>query len=158
MSVVTRTGTTCAFDQRERHAPVPHAPGGQQICPPRGLSPAVLKRIALLPQRDRAIVELTLRSHLSRSGIGRALGMSPGQVSRRLRVLYARLHDPLVVALADDRCPLSREFRQLGIEHYLLGLRVRQLSETHRLPPGEVRRMLAYLRGWQKGLGAGMRT
>ncbi|HEV2293684.1 MAG TPA: hypothetical protein VGR35_07500 [Tepidisphaeraceae bacterium] len=130
--------------------PLARAPGGQQIRPPRGMSPALMKRVALLPQRDRAIIELT-RLHLSRSGIARALGMSPGQVSRRLRVLYARLHDPLVVALFDERCPLAAEHRQLGIEHHLLGLSPRELADKHRMPSGEVRRTLVYLRGWHKG-------
>ena len=115
------------------------------------MSPAFRQRLDLLPMRDRAIVELTLRSNLSRSGIARALGMAPGQVSRRLRVLYARLHDPLVVALFDPRCPLAPEYRQLGTEHFLLGLSTRELAEKHQLGLVEVRQMLAYVRGWQKG-------
>lgn len=166
MSIVTRSGGECSIEQRDRHARPGHARPGRaddigagdahSACR-RGLSPVLMKRIALLPTRDRAIVELTLRSHLSRAGIGRALGMAPGQVSRRLRVLYARLHDPLVVALSDDRCPLAPEYRQLGIEHHLLGARVPKLSDDHRLSAGEVRRMLAYLRGWQSGMIAARR-
>lgn len=153
MSVITRSGGEVSIDQRDRHARAPSA--GHATAGPRaghGMSPALVKRVALLPTRDRAIVELTLRASLSRAGIARALGVTPGQVSRRLRVLYARLHDPLVVALADDRCPLAPEYRQLGIEHFLLGCRVPRLADKHRLPQGEVRRMLAYLRGWQKGV------
>ena len=151
MSVALRSGQGCAFDQRERQVPVGRGTGGQQIRPPRAPSPAVMKRVALLPQRDRAIVELTLRSNLSRAGIGRAFGMSAGQVSRRLRVLYGRLHDPLVVALFEDRCPLAPEYRQLGIEHHLLGLSPRELADKHRMRIGEVRRMLVFVRGWHKG-------
>ncbi len=66
-------------------------------------------------------------------------------------MLYARLHDPLVVALFDDRCPLAADYRQLGTEHYLLGLSPRELADRHRMPHGEVRRMLVFLRGWHKG-------
>src|SRR5688500_7598558 len=74
-------------------------------------SPQFVRRLNALPQRDRAIVELTLPVNLSRDGIARAVGVTAGQVTRRLRTLYARLHDPLVVALFDKRCPLSREYR-----------------------------------------------
>ena len=157
MSVITRNGGGCETEQRDRdgrgRTEGRGAAGGGGG---PGVSPALVKRIELLPTRDRAIVELTLRANLSRAGIARALGMAPGQVSRRLRVLYARLHDPLVLALFDDRCPLSPEYRQLGIEHFMLGSRVPQLSDRHRVPQAEVRRMLAYLRGWHKGL-AGVR-
>lgn len=156
MSVITRSGSGCGLDQRERQAPVPRAPSGQQIRPRRGMSPALIRRVALLPTRDRAIVELTLRSNLSRTGIARALDITPGQVSRRLRVLYARLHDPLVLALFEQRCPLAAEYRQLGIEHHLLGLSPRELADKHRLPSGEVRRMLVYLRGWHNGAAGRM--
>ncbi len=159
MSMITRSGGGCSIERRNRYAgQARQAPADEPDVAARcGLSPALMKRIALLPTRDRAIVELTLRSHLSRAGIGRALGMAPGQVSRRLRVLYARLHDPLVIALSDARCPLAPEYRQLGIEHHLLGARVPKLSDRHRLSAGEVRRMLAYLRGWQSGMIAARR-
>ena len=158
MSVITRSGGEYHIERRERHARGPTAPhhGADDDARDRpGVSPALMGRIELLPTRDRAIVELTLRANLSRAGIARALDMAPGQVSRRLRVLYARLHDPLVVALCDDRCPLAPEYRQLGIEHFLLGVRVPQLSDKHRLPQAHVRRMLAYLRGWHKGAAGG---
>jgi len=157
MSVITRQGGS-AMHQRERFArgePTSSRPDPEACSEPRpesGMSPAFRQRLDLLPMRDRAIVELTLRSNLSRSGIARALGMAPGQVSRRLRVLYARLHDPLVVALFDPRCPLAPEYRQLGTEHFLLGLSTRELAEKHQLGLVEVRQMLAYVRGWQKGV------
>ena len=152
MSVITGTGDGCEVGRRDRNVRGPtQAPAGEVRERP-GVSPGLLKRIQVLPTRDRAIVELTLRANLSRAGIARALDMAPGQVSRRLQILYARLHDPLVVALFDDRCPLPPEHRQLGIEHILLGARVPHLADKHRLPEREVRQMLAFLRGWQKGM------
>jgi DNA-directed RNA polymerase specialized sigma24 family protein len=156
MSVVTRNGKSCAVEERDRHAPVGRGEATESRRHTRELSAAVAKRIALLPQRDRAIVELTLRSNLSRSEIARAFGMSAGQVSRRLKVLYARLHDPLVIALFDERCPLAPEYRQLGIEHHLVGLSPRELADKHRLADGEVRRMLVFIRGWHKGAAGRM--
>ncbi|MDQ3440705.1 MAG: hypothetical protein M3478_10190 [Planctomycetota bacterium] len=152
MSVITKDGGS-ATDQRSRLAraePTSSRPD-PDARPEGALSASLRKRLDLLPVRDRAIVELTMRSNLSRSGIARALGLAPGQVSRRLRVLYARLHDPLVVALFDARCPLSPAYRQLGTEHFLLGLSPRELADKHQVSIPEVRRMLVYLRGWQKG-------
>ena len=156
MSVITSNGGS-AMDQRERFARAeatssrPDRDFQPEPRPASGMSASFRQRLELLPVRDRAIVELTLSSNLSRAGIARALGMAPGQVSRRLRVLYARLHDPLVVALFDPRCPLAPEYRQLGTEHFLLGASARELAEKHQMSVLEVRRMLAYLRGWQKG-------
>jgi DNA-directed RNA polymerase specialized sigma24 family protein len=147
MSVLTESDES-ALHERERRAPAATSPERR---PEALLSPSLKQRLELLPTRDRAIVELTMRANLSRSGIARALGVTPGQISRRLRVLYARLHDPLVVALFDPRCPLAPEYRQLGTEHFLLGIKARELAEKHQIPVSEVRRMLVYLRGWQKG-------
>ncbi len=152
MSLITRSGGA-AVDRRERlarRAATSSRPGPSPR--PRGtLSASFMKRLAVLPQRDRAIIELTLRANLSRAGIARALGITPGQVTRRLRILYARLHDPLVVALFDARCPLTPEYRQLGTEHFLLGSSPRELADKHRLSVHDVRRTLVFLRGWHKG-------
>lgn len=152
MSVITTSGIS-ALKERERRArrdrktdPLNNARNIR-----RGMSPDVLERVAMLPARDRAILELTLSAKLSRSHIGRALGMSPGLVSRRIRMLYARVHDPMVAALFDPRCPLAPEYRQLGIEHFLLGASMNQLADKHRLPFPHVRRIIIFLRGWHKG-------
>jgi DNA-directed RNA polymerase specialized sigma24 family protein len=148
MSIIARNGRPVT-DRRKGEADLPTRadpePGRRQP------SPAFMKRLELLPLRDRAIVELTIGSNLSRAGIARALGITPGQVTRRLRVLYARLHDPLVVALFDDRCPLPPEYRQLGTEHFLLGTSPRELADKHRMSASEIRRMLVFLRGWREG-------
>jgi hypothetical protein len=157
MSVVTRSGIT-AGGERDRHARASAGPDDAPVVETRqtrrGMSPALLQRVKMLPPRDRAIIELTLSAKLSRTHVGRALGMAPGQVSRRVRVLYGRLHDPIVLALVDDRCPLAPEYRQLGIEHFLLAQSTTQLADAHRIPAGQVRRMLTFMRGWHKGATA----
>jgi len=118
-------------------------------------TPRLMERIELLPRRDRAIVELTLRAGLSRADIARAMNMSAGAVSRRFRSLYARLHDPLVAALFDPRCPLAAEYRQLAIEHFLQGVSAPALADEHQLPTEQVRKMLAHVRWWHRGINAG---
>ena len=57
----------------------------------------------------------------------------------------------MVAALFDPRCPLAPEYRQLGIEHFLLGASMNQLADKHRLPFPHVRRIIIFLRGWHKG-------
>ncbi len=153
MSVITPSGTK-ADGQRQRRArrsviPQNATPAGG--AGRRGMSADLFQRVALLPPRDRAIIELTLTAKLSRGRIARALGMAGGQVSRRVRALYARLHDPLVIALFDERCPLAPEYRQLGIEHFLLAQPAERLADKHRMSPMQVRRILTFIRGWHNG-------
>ena len=116
---------------------------------------AALARAALLPQNDRILVELALRGRCTRRQIGEMLNLPPGTVTRRLQRLSSRLYDPLVIALLDRHCLLDPNHRQIGVEHFLLGLRVTQLSRQHAMPAGEVRSIITYLRGWHRGLAAG---
>ena len=153
MSVITNNGRS-AIEERERRG------GDVEDHRARGsrrtkVSPALAQRLAALPSRDRAIVELTMSSKLTRAEIARALDIAPGQVSRRLRILYQRLHDPLVVTLFDRACPLPSEHRQLGIEHFLLGLTVNQLADKHQMRWSAVNAALTYVRGWHKGVTGG---
>lgn len=74
-------------------------------------------------------------------------------VRKALRLLDKRLRTPIVTALSDKRCPLAREYIVVGIEHYLFNLSPSKIAEQHRLSVAEVRRMLAFIHGWQKGAG-----
>lgn len=153
MSVITNNGRSAIHERERRGGDVEDHRARR---PARsGVSPALAQRLAMLPSRDRAIVELTISSKLTRAEIARALGMAAGQVSRRLRVLYRRLHDPIVIALFDPACPLPAEHRQLGIEHFLLGLAVNQLADKHRMRWSAVQSMLTFVRGWHNGLTSG---
>jgi DNA-directed RNA polymerase specialized sigma24 family protein len=108
----------------------------------------VLRRAALLPEADRAIVHMSLKAGATRHMIGRALGLNPGTITRRLQRIGARLHDPLVIALLDRSCPLVDEYRQIGIEHFLQGLSTHAIGQKHRLSHDRVRRMLNAVRLW----------
>jgi DNA-directed RNA polymerase specialized sigma24 family protein len=115
---------------------------------------AVLERAALLDPDDRLLVRLAVRNGVSRRQLAQALHVPPGSLSRRLQRLGARLNDPLVVALLREDCPLTREYRQLGVEHFLQGRTMRRLADVHRMPLGEVRRVIAFLRGWHRGISS----
>lgn len=115
---------------------------------------ALLRRAAMLPPRDRTLVELAVRNNASLRQLARAADMAPGCVWRRLRKLFSRLNDPIVVALTEPRNALPDVYRRLGIEHFLCGLTVRQLADLHQMNPRQVQRMIAHLRGWHRGFSA----
>ena len=54
--------------------------------------------------------------------------------------------------MPDDACPLPGEYRQLGIEHFVQGRSARDLADHHRMTLHTVRKMLAFVRGWHKGM------
>ena len=111
----------------------------------------VLARAALLLPEDRAMVELALRGVTHRQ-IASLLKLDPGNVSRRLKRLARRLHDPLVLALLDEKCPLDPEVRQLAVEKLLVGLGETQLAAKHGLAPAEVKKRLGFVNGWHQAM------
>jgi hypothetical protein len=110
---------------------------------------AVRKRAAFLLEPERTLFQLLADGSVSRRQVARMLKVPPGTLTRRVQKLANRLHDPLVVALLDnDRCPLASEYRQLGIEHFLQGRTIRNLSDRHRISASKVRDMIQFIRGW----------
>ena len=111
----------------------------------------VLARAALLPEKDRLLVELALR-RVTHRRIGELMKLPPGTVTRRIQRLSKRLHDPLVIALLDERCPLEPDVRQLGVERFLIGMTEREVSARHEIKRDQVKRRLEYIQGWFRGL------
>ena len=119
----------------------------------RDVPDGLWERIALLPEDDKILLELSLRVGASHRQIARALKRSPGTVSRAIRSLGRRLHDPLVVTLLHRDCPLDPVYRQVAVEHLLTGLTFRELSRKHELPQVQVRRIVQFVRAWHRGIG-----
>jgi DNA-directed RNA polymerase specialized sigma24 family protein len=115
------------------------------------LARAIEKRISFLTERDRRLVELSMRGTLTVRDAAQLLRMSPGTVSRRVKKLMTRLMDPLVVALVDRGLLLPEGYRDIGLAYYLRGMTVEEISRAARWSPYEVRRALAYMRGWSGG-------
>ncbi len=111
---------------------------------------AVLGRAALLPAGDRLLVELAMR-RVTHRRIGELLKLPPGTVTRRIQRLSKRLHDPVVVALLDPRCPLEPDIRQLGVERLLIRMTEAELAGKHELRREEVKKRLQYINGWHRG-------
>src|ERR1043165_4930790 len=84
----------------------------------------VLRRAAVLNAQDRLLVEMLVKS-FSRRRIAGILKVPVGTVCRRAQKLGRRLHDPLVVALFDEKGPLAAEDPPIGVEHLLVGLSAR---------------------------------
>ena len=115
-------------------------------------------RIDLLLPNDRILIELVLSGAVTRARAAELLGVPAGTVSRRVKRVSERLYNPIVGALMEPRCPLSPDYRQVGVEHFLTGLTLGALAAKHGIGPREVRRRIEFVRGWYRGLVArGMR-
>ena len=126
---------------------VPEAPRPM----PFDIPPALRRRAGALPQADRALLELSWSGcHLRH--IAQLLGRAPGTVSRRIASLRRRLAEPIVRALLEHGAGLSDEQRDVGLGYFLHRRSIRKLAEEHELPASEVTRILAYVRGWAKGV------
>jgi hypothetical protein len=110
------------------------------------------RRLRLLWPEDRVLVQMAQEQRLSRREMGALLGMSKGNVSRRIRRLQNRLGDPLVGALADRDCSLADDYLRIGLEHFLLDRPVAELARRRRITPDRARAMIAYVRGWHRGI------
>lgn len=119
-------------------------PRGEQTLP-RWL----VARIRQLNAKDRTLVELHFAGATTRSA-GRAVGMSPGCVSRRVTTLLKRLKHPIVDRLQDEFCPLPIEHRVVGVEHFMLGRPLRWIAEHHQLDYRQVRAIIDCVRAWHE--------
>lgn len=113
------------------------------------------ERLALLPPRDRVLIELVPTGQRSLREVARMIDADPGTLSRRLRVLWGRLHHPLVSHLFDRQASagLPSEHRQVGIERHLLGMHLCDIADKHRMSPRDVRTLLDQLSGYARGKG-----
>ena len=120
-------------------------------------SDAIRQRIALLLPDHRAVAELALGGGASHRQIATLLKCTPGQVSRLVRRISNRLHDPRVAALLHPDCPLDPEYRQIGVERLLQGKSMKQLAHEHAVSPAEVRRRIDAINFWYRALTAARR-
>ena len=119
---------------------------------------ALRQRIGLLLPDDSAIAELVLCEGASHRQIATLLKVTPGQVSRLIRRIGNRLHDPRVSALLHPDCPLDPDDRQVGVERWLQDKNVKQLAAEHACSAAEIRRRLDAINFWFRGLVAARRA
>src|SRR5687768_14565171 len=110
------------------------------------------QRIALLLPQDKAGAEVVMRDGASHRQIATLLKCTPGHVSRLVRRIGNRLHDPRVAALLHPDCPLEPDYRQLGVERFLQDKSVKQLAAEHEVSPAEIRRRLGAINFWYRAL------
>jgi len=118
----------------------------------KSLQESVLERAELLPDDERMAFLLTIRGHLTREEVSGLAGVNKGTVTRRLQRASARLYDPVVVALSDPRCTLSRKHRDIGLGRLLGRRNIDDLAAEHHISSKQVRRMLDYVNGWYQGM------
>jgi DNA-directed RNA polymerase specialized sigma24 family protein len=111
----------------------------------------MLRRSAWLAEKDRRIVQLSAKGNLTMREMSELVGLPAGSISRRLTRIRLRMADRVVNGLLDRRCALPVEFKEIGLEYFLTGLRTGEIADKHRLPAGQVRRIIQFIQGWQKG-------
>ena len=119
---------------------------------------ALRQRITLLPADDRAVAELVMCEGASQRQIAALLKVTPGHVSRRIRRIGHRLHDPRVIALLHPDCPLDPDYRQVGVERFLQDKSLKQLAADHACCIAEIRRRLDAINFWFRSLVAARRA
>jgi hypothetical protein len=115
----------------------------------------------LLRGDDRILVELTHVRRLPVRQVGPMLGLSPGQVTRRLQSVRRRLDHPIVQKITDQRISdryLDPGVRRIAIDFFLNKARLRDLAREHGLTVAGVRAHLRHVRGWAQGQDDAVRT
>jgi hypothetical protein len=112
------------------------------------LASGVDKRILFLDPSDRKLLEMTVRGTLTRREAGMLVGRTSGTISRRVRLLLKRLHDPIVAALVDYGQLLPELYREVGLAYFLRRMSLTRISAEFALSRYTAQRMLEYIRGW----------
>ena len=120
-----------------------------------GASKGLEKRILFLDPCDRKLLELTVRGTLTRREAGTLVGLSSGTVTRRIRRLLDRLHDPIVAALVDYGQLLPELHREVGIAYFLRNRSFVEIEREYGLSRYAVKRMVQYIQGWYEASRSG---
>ncbi|HEX8342871.1 MAG TPA: hypothetical protein VF624_18355 [Tepidisphaeraceae bacterium] len=103
-----------------------------------------------LGETDRLIVELASQGNSQRL-ISRAVGITPGTVSRRLNAIQQRLGDAVTLVLLDPSTPLDDDTRSMALLHQVGRLSAPVLARQLGIAQSVVRERLRYARGIARG-------
>jgi hypothetical protein len=115
-----------------------------------GVASGLEKRILFLAPLDRKLLELTVSGKLTRREAGMLVGLSSGTVTRRVRRILDRLHDPIIVALVDYGPLLPELYREVGLGFFLRKQSYKQLEAEYQLSRYTLERMVQYIRVWHE--------
>ncbi len=108
----------------------------------------MLRRARFLPPEDQFILNAILCRHMTMRDLSSQLGHSAGTICRRFRKMLHCLGSPMVTALLDTPDGLAENYRQIGIDRFLLGLSLSSIALRHAIGRHEIMGILAYLRLW----------
>lgn len=115
----------------------------------------LLSRTEGMPRRDRLLLELVLRDGMTHREVADAMAIPRGSVSRRVRRLLRRVHDPLILALQSPTCPLSAEHREPALRVYRDRARQRDVADEFGITVTTLQKRLLFVRAWFRGLQHG---
>lgn len=120
----------------------PHTFDWRRIRPGRFMiDEEFVRRAKHLDPTERALFDLILVHNTSHRQVGALVGVSAGTISRRVRKIKNRLYDRTTVFLTLDRL-LPEEMKQVGLDHYLRGNSVKQISLKRKISDAQVRGIL----------------
>lgn len=108
----------------------------------------VLRRAELLPREDREIFRLVMERGASLRELALARGKNAGSISRWVRTVERRLMGSVARALAHRGSELTGDFRQIAVEHFLLGKSQKALIREYGLPRKHLLAIISFVQGW----------
>jgi len=118
------------------------------VVAPRSVPEIVKRGAKYLPALDQRLLHLTWRGVFTTREIAMLVGLSPGTVVRRKRRLLNRLASPIVGAVVENGALLPEGYGEVALAFHLRGEPMVAIARTYGMPKGEVKRILAYVRGW----------
>jgi DNA-binding CsgD family transcriptional regulator len=101
-----------------------------------------------LEPAERRMLELSLSGRLTRAEAAALMGCDRGTVTRRVRSLMRRLHEPIVVALAEEGALLPELHREVGLAFFLRRESIAVIARRYGVSRYGVKRMIDTVRGW----------
>ena len=109
------------------------------------------KLLMLMRSDDRELLSIWSNGLMSCRAIARVLGCHSGTVSRRIRLLRARMADPVLHAVVTFERELPLKHRELAIRVLCQGEKINRVATDLTLGRREAERLLAEVKGWVRG-------
>ncbi|MBI9015737.1 MAG: hypothetical protein JEZ07_00615 [Phycisphaerae bacterium] len=108
----------------------------------------IMNRMKLLAPPDRIILELHLSHNASFSQLGILIGITPANISRKIRKMVKRLLSDDYMCFLRNRNQFTDNQLLIAYDHFLLGQGRRTIALKRKISVSTVYRQLCYLDEW----------
>ncbi len=102
----------------------------------------LLKRANLLKGPDKLLIEMHLKDGYTLSELSSLAGVSQSTISRRIKKVFNRLHDPKISVFVDNRHRFEPQERKIIADYLREGMSQRQISKKRGTTRYRVRRAI----------------